>query len=59
MDIDALAVRTIERLGGSQGQVISIWARTHSLDFIASLAFQIKARRAFYTLRLVMLHPNL
>jgi leucyl aminopeptidase (aminopeptidase T) len=54
MDIDALAVRTIERLGVSQGQIISIWASTHSLDFIASLAFQIKARGAFYTLRLVM-----
>jgi hypothetical protein len=54
MDIEALAVRTIERLGVSQGQVISIWVSTHSLDFIASLAFQIKARGAFYTLR-----PNL
>jgi leucyl aminopeptidase (aminopeptidase T) len=54
MDIESLAVRTIERLGVSRGQVISIWASTHSLDFIASLAFHIKARGAFYTLRLVM-----
>jgi aminopeptidase len=54
MDIESLAVRTIERLGVTQGQVISIWASTHSVDFIASLAYHIKARGAFYTLRLVM-----
>ena len=54
MNLEALAVKTIERLGVSQGQVISIWASTHSLDFIASLAYHIKSHGAYYTLRLVM-----
>jgi aminopeptidase len=34
--------------------VISIWASTHSLDFIAPLAYHIRARGAFWTVRLIM-----
>jgi aminopeptidase len=54
MDLESLAVKTIERLGISRGEVISIWASTHSLDFIAALAYHIRARGAFWTLRLIM-----
>jgi aminopeptidase len=54
MDLESLAVRILKRLDVSQGQVIAIWASTHSLDFIASLAYHIRASGAYYTLRLVM-----
>lgn len=54
MDIETLAVKTIENLSVAPGQVISIWASTHSLDFIAALAYHIRARGAFWTVRLIM-----
>jgi aminopeptidase len=54
MDVETLAIKTIENLSVTPGQVISIWASTHSLDFIASLAFHIRARGAFWTVRLIM-----
>ncbi len=54
MDIETLAVKTIENLSVAPGQVISIWASTHSLDFITALAYHIRARGAFWTLRLIM-----
>jgi hypothetical protein len=54
MDIETLAVKTIENLSVAPGQVISIWATTHSLDFIAALAYHIRMRGAFWTVRLIM-----
>ena len=54
MNIESLADKTIEALSVSPGQVICIWASTHSLDFIEALALRIRARGAFWTLRLVM-----
>jgi aminopeptidase len=54
MDIETLAVKTIENLSVTPGQVISIWASTHSLDFITALAYHIRARGAFWTVRLIM-----
>lgn len=51
---ESLAAKTIERLSPEPGQVITIWASTHSLDLIEALAFGIRARGAFWTLRLVM-----
>ena len=41
-------------MGVERGQVIWIWASTHSLDLIEALAFRIRERGAFWTLRLVM-----
>jgi aminopeptidase len=54
MDIETLAIKTIENLDVASGQVFSIWASTHSLDFIAALAYQIRNRGAFWTVRLIM-----
>jgi leucyl aminopeptidase (aminopeptidase T) len=54
MDVETLAVKTIENLSVSQGQVISIWASTHSLDFVAALAYHIRMRGAFWTMRLIL-----
>jgi len=54
MDIETLAIKTIENLSIAPGQVISIWASTHSLDFIAALAYHIRERGAFWTVRLIM-----
>ncbi len=54
MDVETLAIKTINNLSVVPGQVISIWSSTHSLDFIEALAFQIRVRGAFWTIRLIM-----
>ncbi|OGO31012.1 MAG: hypothetical protein A2136_02735 [Chloroflexi bacterium RBG_16_54_11] len=54
MDIEKLAEKTIEALAVTQGQVISIWASTHSLDFIEALGYRIRARGAFWNVRLII-----
>jgi aminopeptidase len=51
-DIELLAEKTIHMLSVSKGQVIWIWANTYSLEFIEALAYRIRARGAFWTLRL-------
>ncbi len=51
---EALADKTVGLLSPSAGQVIMIWASSHSLDLIEALAFRIRERGAFWTLRLVM-----
>jgi len=51
-DVEVLAEKTVEMLAVSPGQVIWIWANVYSLDFIEALAFRIRARGAFWTLRL-------
>jgi aminopeptidase len=51
-DEEFLADKTVEMLAVSPGQVIWIWANVYSLDFIEALAFRIRARGAFWTLRL-------
>lgn len=53
-DIEVLADRTIELLSVQPGRVIWIWASTHSLDLVEALAYRIRARGAFWTLRLVI-----
>lgn len=52
-DIEKLAEQAVELLPVQPGQVIWVWASTHSLDLIAALAFHIRQRGAFWTLRLV------
>ncbi|MFZ0533561.1 MAG: aminopeptidase [Anaerolineales bacterium] len=54
MDVETLAIKTIETLAVAPGQVIWIWASTHSLDFIEALAFHIRVRGAFWMVRLIM-----
>lgn len=51
-DIELLADKTIDMLAVSKGQVIWIWASTYSLKFIEALAYRIRVREAFWTLRL-------
>lgn len=51
-DVELLADKTIEMLGVTPGQVIWIWANVYSMDFIEALAFRIRARGAFWLLRL-------
>ena len=51
-DVEVLADKTVEMLAVSSGQVIWIWANVYSLDFLEALAFRIRARGAFWTLRL-------
>ena len=51
-DIELLADKTIDMLAVTKGQVIWIWASTYSLKFIDALAYRIRAREAFWTLRL-------
>lgn len=51
-DVEVLADKTIEKLGMSAGQVIWIWANVYSMDFIEALAYRIRARGAFWVLRL-------
>jgi aminopeptidase len=51
-DLELLADKTIEKLAVSPGQVIWIWANVYSVDFIEALAFRIRARGAFWLLRL-------
>lgn len=52
-DIEALAEQAVDLLPVTSGQVIWVWASTHSLDLISALAFHIRQRGAFWTLRLV------
>src|SRR4030067_171878 len=52
-DVETLAEQAVELLPVAPGQVIWVWASTHSLDLIAALAFHIRKRGAFWTLRLV------
>jgi aminopeptidase len=51
---ETLADKAVDMLGVSPGQVIWIWASTHSLDLLEALAFRIRERGAFWTLRLSM-----
>jgi leucyl aminopeptidase (aminopeptidase T) len=51
-DVEVLADKTVEMLAVAPGQVIWIWANVVSLDFIEALAFRIRARGAFWGLRL-------
>ncbi len=51
-DIETLAAKAVDTLAVSARQVIAIWASTHSLDLIEALAFRIRQRGAFWTLRL-------
>jgi aminopeptidase len=53
-DVETLAEKTFELLEVTPGQVIWIWASTHSLAFIEALAYRIRAAGAFWTLRLTM-----
>ena len=53
-DIETLADKTTDLLSVSAGQVIWIWASTYSLDLIEALAFRIRQRGAFWTVRLMM-----
>jgi len=53
-DAEILADRTIEVLAVAAGQVMWIWAGTHSLDLIQALAFRIRERGAFWALRLTI-----
>ena len=52
VDVEVLARKTVEMLGVAPGQVIWIWANVVSMDFIEALAYHIRARGAFWTLRL-------
>jgi hypothetical protein len=56
MDAEILAEKTIEALAISPRQVVWIWASTHSLDFIQTLAFRIRRRAVFW--RLEPLQPS-
>ena len=51
-DVEVLADKTVEMLAVSPGQVIWIWANVVSMDFIDALAFRIRSRGVFWTLRL-------
>ena len=51
-DVEVLADKTVEMLSVTPGQVIWIWANIVSMDFIEALAFRIRARGAYWTLRL-------
>jgi leucyl aminopeptidase (aminopeptidase T) len=52
-DLETLALQAVELLLVKPGQVIWVWASTHSLELIAALAFHIRQRGAYWTLRLV------
>src|SRR5690606_16662837 len=53
-DVETLADKALDMLGVAPGQVIWIWASNHSLDLIEALAVRIRARGAFWTVRLVI-----
>jgi aminopeptidase len=53
-DVETLALKTVEQLNVTPGQVIWIWASTHSLDLVEALAYHLRARGAFWLLRLTM-----
>ncbi len=52
--IEMLADRTMQMLDVRPGQVIWIWASTHSLDLIEALALRTRQRGAFWMLRLII-----
>jgi aminopeptidase len=52
--VETLAEKTVDMLSVSPGQVIWIWTSTHSLDLLAALAFRIRERGAFWSVRLSM-----
>lgn len=52
-DTEVLAEKTTDMLAVSKGQVIWIWASTYSLEFIDALAYRIRAKGAFWVLRLI------
>ncbi len=52
-DVEILADKVIELLGVQEKQVFWIWASTHSLDLIEALGYRIRARGAFWSLKLV------
>src|SRR4030066_783449 len=54
MDAEILAEKTIAELDITPGQGIWIWASTHSLDFFEALAFRIRERGAFWSLRIII-----
>ena len=51
-DVEVLADKTIEVLSVLPGQVIWIWANIYSISLIEALAYRIRARGAFWLLRL-------
>jgi aminopeptidase len=53
-DIEQLAALVVKDLDIRPRQVIAIWASTHSLELIEALACRIRARGAYWTLRLIM-----
>lgn len=53
-DVETLADKTIDLLSVQPGQVIWIWASTHSLDLVEALAYRIREHGAFWTLRLTI-----
>ncbi len=53
-DVEILADKVIELLGVQEKQVFWIWASTHSLDLIGALAYRIRSRGAFWSLKLVI-----
>ncbi len=53
-NVESLAEQTVQMLSVAPGQVIWIWTSTHSLDLLEALAYRIRARGAFWTVRLTM-----
>lgn len=53
-DVERLAELVVRDLQVGSDQVIGIWASTHSLDLIGALAYRIRERGAFWTLRLTI-----
>jgi aminopeptidase len=51
-DVELLADKIMAMLGVKPGQVIWIWGSVYSMDLIEALAFHIRARGAFWLLRL-------
>lgn len=51
-DTELLAEKTTDMLAISKGQVIWIWASTYSQELIDALAYRIRAKGAFWILRL-------
>ncbi len=52
--VEELAEQAVTMLDVQPGQMIWLWASTHSLDLIEALAFRIRARGAFWMVRLIM-----
>ncbi len=53
-DLEILADKAVDMLSVSPSQVIWIWTSTHSLDLLEALAFRIRERGAFWSVRLSM-----